>query len=61
LFLAFDRFPWFRNASVADIFEVERPGLAHLYWPALDVDLTLACIRDPDQYPLVCTQTAPSS
>ena len=52
-FLAFDLFPWFRDATIGDLFHVEiaRPG--HLRWPALDVDLDIDSIDRPQDYPLV--------
>ena len=52
-FLAFDDFPWFKSATVHEIFDVERPRPHHFRWPALDVDLTLASIEHPEQFPLV--------
>jgi len=51
-FLSFADFPWFRDASVAHILNVEEPSLGHYYWPDLDVDLSLEIIRDPEHYPL---------
>lgn len=53
LYLPFDDFPWFRDASIAALAEIERPGARHLHWPRLDVDLTLGAIEDPARYPLV--------
>lgn len=53
LFLPFDEFPWFKDASLQAILNVERQGPDHLHWPALDVDLTLESIRQPEKYPLV--------
>lgn len=53
LFLPFDEFPWFRDAPVAAILHVQRPQPHHLYWPDLDVDLTLESIEHPDRYPLI--------
>ncbi|MBI2803340.1 MAG: DUF2442 domain-containing protein [Gammaproteobacteria bacterium] len=53
LFLSFDLFPWFRNASIQKITNVEWPSPAHLYWPELDVDLAVDSIRHPEQFPLV--------
>ena len=38
-YLPFDEFPWFRNASVRELTNVERPTDEHLRWPELDVDL----------------------
>lgn len=55
LFLPFDEFPWFRAASVEQIFHVERPHPHHLYWPDLDVDLHVDSIRRPERFPLVAT------
>ena len=57
LFLPFDDFPWFRDASVRQIVTVERPGPEHLYWPELDVDLNVHSIEDPRAYPLVAKTT----
>ena len=59
LFLPFDAFPWFREAPVGAILEVERPEPRHLHWPRLDVDLTLDSIEGPDRYPLVAEGDAP--
>lgn len=50
LFLPFEEFPWFRDATVAAILHVERPRAEHLYWPDLDVDLTIDSIEHPDRY-----------
>ena len=52
LFLPFAEFPWFKDAPVGAILRVERPQPHHLYWPALDVDLSLGSIEDADRYPL---------
>jgi hypothetical protein len=52
LFVSFSEFPWFETAALEAIFHVERPQPQHLYWPKLDVDLTLESIRHPDRYPL---------
>lgn len=52
LFLPFEEFPWFEGAPVAAILRVERPQPHHLYWPDLDVDLTLDSIEHPERYPL---------
>lgn len=52
-FLAYEHFPWFRNATVGQLFRVELLHQAHLYWPELDVDLDLDRIANPEKYPLV--------
>jgi len=53
LFLPFDQFPWFRNAPVSAILNVELPQPHHLYWPDLDVDLAVESIEHPEKFPLV--------
>ena len=52
-FLGFDDFPWFRRATLDQLFSVELLHGEHLYWPALDVDLDLDRIQHPERYPLV--------
>ena len=53
VFAAFEHFPWFREASIADLLRVERPSPHHLYWPTLDIDLALESLEHPDRYPLL--------
>jgi hypothetical protein len=52
LFLPFEEFPWFKRAPVEAIVALERPRPSHLYWPELDVDLSVDSIEHPDRYPL---------
>lgn len=47
------QFPWFTRATVAQILCVQRPTTNHLYWPELDVDLSVDSLRDPEAFPLV--------
>jgi hypothetical protein len=53
LFLSFEDFPWFRDASVSAIHTVELLSERHLYWPVLDVDLSVQSIENPSLFPLV--------
>jgi hypothetical protein len=53
LFVSFASFPWFRDATIAQIANVEMPSVRHLYWPDLDIDLSVESIRDPGAFPLV--------
>lgn len=53
LFLPFSDFPWFQDAAVRKILNVELLSLNHLYWPELDVDLAVESIRHPERFPLV--------
>ena len=52
-FLPFSKFPWFRDVPVGQILHVKLLRRDHLYWPDIDVDLTLDSIIDPEKYPLV--------
>lgn len=51
-FLAFEEFPWFRDAPVPHVLNVELPQPHHLYWPDLDIDLTVESIEHPERFPL---------
>ncbi|MBI5508260.1 MAG: DUF2442 domain-containing protein [Deltaproteobacteria bacterium] len=53
LMLDFRHFPWFADASIADVGDVHLLHGAHLHWPRLDVDLHLDGIEHPERYPLV--------
>ena len=53
LFVPFDQFPWFKDAPIAKISNVERPQPHHLHWPDLDIDLAIESIRDPGKFPLI--------
>lgn len=52
-YLAFADFPWFRDATIAELGNVEQPSPEHLYWPELDVDVAVESIRDPQRFPLM--------
>ena len=52
LFMPYDEFPWFKDAPVAKILNVQIPAPGHFYWPDLDVDLDLESIEHPESYPL---------
>jgi hypothetical protein len=52
-FVPFADFPWFRNATIGAITHMEWPSPDHLYWPDLDIDLSVESIRHPEQFPLV--------
>ncbi|HET9114360.1 MAG TPA: DUF2442 domain-containing protein [Burkholderiales bacterium] len=53
LFVPYSEFPWFKHATIEQIVLIERPTKNHLYWPLLDIDLSLESIRDPDRFPLI--------
>ena len=53
LFLPFSDFPWFKEAPIEQILDVEWPSPHHLYWPSLDIDLSVDSIEHPERYPLI--------
>src|SRR5258706_16293415 len=52
-FVAFEQFPWFRDAPLGHLLNVELPSAHHLYWPDLDVDVAVESIDHPERVPLV--------
>jgi hypothetical protein len=58
LAVPFADFPWFRKATIEQITDVQRPTEDHLYWPQLDVDLSVESIRKPETFPLVSRSTS---
>ena len=52
-FVRFEDFPWFRDASIAQIMKVTLPSPHHLHWPDLDVDLAVESLDHPERYPLI--------
>jgi len=52
-FLPFKDFPWFREARIRELTNVELHSPNHLYWPDLDVDLSVESIDHPERFPLV--------
>ena len=52
LFVSFAEFPWFQEAPVRKIHHVEWPSEDHLYWPELDIDLSVRSIEHPEEFPL---------
>jgi hypothetical protein len=57
LFVPFKEFPWFRNATINSILNVEVPHPRHLYWPDLDIDLAVESIEHPERFPLLSKAT----
>ncbi len=53
LFVSFEDFPWFRDATIRQLTNVERLGADGLRWPDLDVDLHVDSILHPENYPRV--------
>ena len=41
LLVSFAEFPWFREAAIGALTNVQLPSPHHLYWPDLDIDLAV--------------------
>jgi len=52
-FLPFEKYPWFKDAKISAITNVELSHNHHLYWPDLDVDLSIEILTHPENYPLI--------
>ncbi len=52
LFMSYDDFPWFKDAPVGKVLNVEEPAPNHFYWPSLDIDLTTEIIEHPEKFPM---------
>lgn len=57
LALPYSEFPWFKAATIQQIFNVLRPTADHLFWPDLDIDLSVESIRHPERFPLRAKST----
>ena len=49
-FLPYDEYPWFKDAKVKEILNVQLLHGYHLYWPELDVDLEIDSLENPQDY-----------
>jgi hypothetical protein len=57
-FVPFEKFPWFRDATVAQVSNVSLASPDHLYWADLDIDLAVESVRNPEKFPLVSRSRA---
>jgi hypothetical protein len=53
----YSEFPWFKAATILQVLNVLRPTPDHLYWPDLDIDLSVDSIRHPEMFPLQAKST----
>ena len=53
LLVPFEHFPWFKNATIDQLTDVQWPTQNHLYWPQLDADVSVESIRNPAAFPLI--------
>src|SRR5262245_57130413 len=60
-FVPFKEFPWFKDARIGELTNVELQSPHHLYWPELDVDLAVDSIEHPERFPLISRQPTRST
>ena len=51
-FMPFEDFPWFLQATIKQIYNLEFFHGHHLHWPDLDIDVDLEALKHPEAYPL---------
>jgi len=51
-FLPYQDYPWFKNARLSEIHDVKLLHDVHLFWPKLDIDLSINNLEHPEKYPL---------
>ena len=51
-FLPYEKYPWFKDAKVSEVYNLRFLHGHHLHWPDLDVDLELESLEHPEKYPL---------
>ena len=52
-FVDFSRYPWFREAKLSEILHVQAGFETGIYWPDLDLDVSLEALQYPERFPLV--------
>ena len=52
LFLPYEEFPWFKNKRSKSVKNIQVLSPGHLFWPDLDVDLTVESIEHLERFPL---------
>jgi hypothetical protein len=45
--------PRSREVAIEQLSQIEWPTPNHLYWPLLDIDLSVESVRNPEAFPLV--------
>lgn len=51
-FLPHEKYPWFKEAKIKEILNVQLLHESHIHWPDLDVDLSKSQLASPESYPL---------
>jgi hypothetical protein len=52
-FVSFADYPVFWEATIAQIYAVQRQSPTQFHWPDLDADIELVALEHPERFPLV--------
>ena len=52
-FLPYKDYPWFKEAKISEVCNVQLLYGMYLHWPDLDVDLELEALQHPEKYPSI--------
>lgn len=56
ILVRFDDCPWFRDATIGALTDVEWPSPDRLYWPRLGMDLPMEMIRPSLELPTITAE-----
>ncbi|MDE5776190.1 MAG: DUF2442 domain-containing protein [Treponemataceae bacterium] len=51
-FVPYSEYPVFESAAIKDIADVQTDILGNMHWSALDADIELDALRQPQEFPL---------
>ena len=51
-FIPFEKYPWFKKATIDQIYDFQCYHDKHLHWSALDIDIEIDALKNPEMYPL---------
>lgn len=57
-FINYKEYPFFTNASIRQIADVEKDSFGNLHWPELDIDIELEALENPEEYPLIYNESS---
>jgi len=50
-FVPFKDYPGFTEATITQIYHVQRQGVSQFHWPDIDIDIELEALDKPERYP----------
>jgi hypothetical protein len=52
-YVDFANYPWFLDTSMREIYNVEGGFGTGIYWPDLDLDISIEALDNPEKFPLI--------